>query len=102
MPSSERLKRQLLELSIVTLVTVIIWISYGVYAALSKPAATNVTAQELQPLPASLTSEQFGPLRDRIHIDEEALSSFSFPSGSLLPVAPQIAATPSTEATPSP
>lgn len=101
MPSSERLKRQLLELSIVTLVTVIIWVAYGVYSALSKPAETNVTAEELQPLPPIVTADQLTPLQDRVGISDEALSSFSLSSGtSALP--PPITATPASEATASP
>lgn len=105
MPSSERLKRQLLELSIVTLITVIIWIAYGVYAALTKPADTTVTAEELRELPPLLTAQQFDPLRDRLVISEEELERFTpFPVVGELPLptpAPAPVASPSGESSPS-
>ncbi|MCH7951712.1 hypothetical protein IH980_03180 [Patescibacteria group bacterium] len=110
MPSRDRLQRQLLELSIVTLVTIIIWTGYEVYNALTQPVETRVTKAELQPLPSSLDLEQFDPLRDRLVIDDEAIARFSFSSDEFpeapvvptpTPTAPSPEATPSSEATPS-
>lgn len=104
MPSRDRLQRQLLELSIITLITVVIWIGYEVYATLTNPVDTNVTKAELQSIPAPLQSEKFDTLRDKLVIDEESLASFTLSTGEL----PEISATPtpvpataSAEATPS-
>lgn len=105
MPSGDRLKRQLLELSIITLITVVIWIGYEVYTTLTHPVDTSVSAVELKPIPPPLKPEQFEPLRERLTIDDETLENFPIlTSGgfSAIPVAPTpTPATPSSEATPS-
>ena len=104
MPSSERLKRQLFELSLVTLITVIIWIGYGVYSTLTKPVNTSVSATELRPLPPLLTKDQFEPLRSTLRLDEDQLSHFPISSGlsAVTPAAGQTSATPSAEVSSSP
>jgi hypothetical protein len=104
MPQRERLQRQLLELSIITLITVVIWIGYEVYNTLTSPVDTNVSARELRVIPPPLKSEQFESLRDRLVIDEETLNNFSVSSGGLLQVTPTpvpVPATPSSQASPS-
>ena len=103
MPSRERLQRQLLELSIITLITVVIWIGYEVYATLTSPVDTNVSADELRPIPPPLQSEKFEPLRDRLVIDDETLDGFTLSTGELPEtLGPTSApASPSPEATPS-
>src|SRR3990170_1137613 len=87
MPSSERLKRQLLEFAILTLVTVVVWIAYGVYSVLTQPVRTNVSAEELRPLPPVLMKDQLGGFSDRIVIGDDVLEQFSLsPSETPLPV----------------
>jgi len=104
MPSSERLKRQLFELSLVTLITVIIWVGYGVYSALTKPVNTSVSTAELRPLPLLLTKDQFEPLRSSLRLDEDQLSTFPISSGlsAVTPSTSQTSATPSAEVASSP
>ena len=103
MPSSERLRRQLFELSLVTLITVIIWIGYGVYSALTNPVNTSVSTAELRPLPPLLSKEQFEPLRSSLRLDENQLSNFPISSGlSVAPATSQTSATPSAEVSASP
>lgn len=102
MPSRDRLQRQLLELSIITFITVVVWIGYEVYTTLTMPVYTNVSAVELRVIPPPLNPEKFEPLRERFVIDEEVLSDFSpfsdeFPE---IPVVPTpVPASPSSEAT---
>lgn len=93
MPSTERLKRQLLEFAILTFVTVVVWISYGVYTVLSQPVRTNVTAEELRPLPPLLSKDQLDVLSDRIAVGEDVLEGFSL-SPSEVPL-PPVTPTPS-------
>ncbi len=87
MPSTERLKRQLLEFAILTFITVVVWIGYGVYAVLTQPVRTNVTAEELRQLPPLLTKAQLSDLGDRIVIDDDVLKQFllSPSSSNILP-----------------
>lgn len=77
MPPKQKLMRQLLEISIATLVTIVIWISYGIYTALTKPADIRVTPEELKPLPGEINNEQISLLRKRLAINGEDLRSFS-------------------------
>jgi hypothetical protein len=103
MPSRERLQRQFLELSIITFITVVIWIGYEVYATLTRPVDTNVSAAELQSIPPPLESKKFEPLREKLVIDDETLDSFTLSTSELpetLGPTPT-PATPSPEATPS-
>lgn len=85
MPSEERLKRQLLEFAIFTLITVFVWIGYSVYTALSQPAETNVSKEELLPLPPPLDSKRFAQLHERLIIDEEELIRFPIQGELALP-----------------
>jgi len=88
MSSTERLKRQLLQLAILTFATVVVWIGYGVYSVFTKPVRTNVSAEELRPLPLLLTKDQLSLLKDRLTIDEGVLEQFSLsPSETVIPVA---------------
>lgn len=73
MPSVEQLKRQLLEMGILTLVTVLIWIGYGVYSALTNPSQSQVTKEELLPLPKNISLQQIEKVNERMVIEEPAL-----------------------------
>jgi len=100
MPSSERLKRQLLEFGILTLITVIAWIGYGVYSVLTQPVRTNVSNEELRPLPPLLTTDQVGILRNRLSVGDDVLEQFSLspseiPSPVTLPIPPPTSSSPS-------
>ena len=108
MPSVDRLKRQLLELGIITLVTVIVWIGYGVYSALTQPADVQVNKEELRSIPTNFKLEQLERLQERRFLSEEELESFSLslatlesgqatptPEPSPEPASPSSAATPS-------
>lgn len=77
MPSVERLKKQYLEFAVFTLITVIIWIGYGVYTALTHPADVAVSAEELRQLPSDLQIEELQKLKQRLSISEEELASFA-------------------------
>lgn len=74
MPTSEQLKKQLLELGILTLVTVIIWTIYGVYNAITEPSQSSVSKEELQAVPTKLDLELLGRLKNRLIIDEDSVS----------------------------
>lgn len=76
MPSKEILLRQLLQISIATLITVVIWVGYGVYSALTKPSEVNVTKEELLALPGEISDKGLIGLRERMVLDESDLSNF--------------------------
>ena len=89
MPSTERLKRQLLQFAILTFVTVLVWIGYGVYSVLTQPVRTNVSAEELRPLPSLVTKDQLGILSDRLSIGDDLLEQFSLsPLEAPAPISP--------------
>lgn len=103
MPTTEQLKRQLLELSILTLVTIVIWTGYGIYSALTNPSESIVNEEELRDVPTGLNLGQFDNLRERLEITEDMFSSLEARIG--VPVSEETisAATPSSlEATTSP
>lgn len=75
MPSADQLKKQLLELGILTLATVVIWIAYSVYNVLTQPAQTQVSKEELQPLPKNIDLGQLDQLKQRLIIEEEELNN---------------------------
>lgn len=102
MPSSEQLKKQLLELGIITLITVIVWIAYGVYTALMQPSQTQVSKAELKPIPKNLNLEQLGLLKERTVIDDETLEIFMSENQSLFPVINEAPASPSSFLIPPP
>lgn len=77
MKPAERVKRQLLELGILTLITVIVWIGYGVYGALTEPAQVSVTTEELRPLSIDINVDTLELLRGRLTVTEDGLQQFS-------------------------
>lgn len=101
MPTVERLKHQLMELGIITLITVIVWIGYGVYSALTDPANVQVSEEELRPMPKNLNLQQLEKLKDRLSLSEEQLKSFS-PSEANVEIPPTIEEIPTVAPTPIP
>lgn len=73
MKPAERVKRQLLELGILTLITVVVWIGYGIYSALTEPAEVSVTAEELRPLSTDINHSTLELLKNRLVVSEDDL-----------------------------
>jgi hypothetical protein len=74
MPTAEQLKRQLLELSILTLITIVVWIGYGIYSALTQPSEAMVSQRELSDVPTDLDLLQLNSLQERLVITDEMMS----------------------------
>jgi hypothetical protein len=77
MPSAEQLKKQFLELGILTFVTVVIWIGYSVYVALTQPSQTQVSKKELEKVPLDLNIKLLDSLEKRKGINDKDLSRFA-------------------------
>lgn len=99
MLTEKQLKKQLLELSVFTLITVIVWISYEVYSALTKPSEAIVTKEELAKVPIDINMKELDKLRSRNVITEEMLVTLpaNFTSFEVItePAAPELVSTPS-------
>ena len=76
MPTIEQLKKQLLELGILTLITVVVWTIYGVYSALNQPSQSQVSNEELKKVDTNLDLELLDRLKNRLTIDDETLSVY--------------------------
>ncbi len=77
MPTSEQIKKQLFELGILTLITVLVWTGYGVYTALTEPSQSQVTKEELRTVPTNLDLKQLESLKNKVVIDDNTLTNFS-------------------------
>ncbi len=78
MPPTERVKRQLLELGILTLITVVVWIGHGVYSALTEPAVVSVSDEELRPLTTEVDVVALDQLQSRLVVSEEDIENIQF------------------------
>lgn len=83
-------------LSILTLLTVLTWIGFDVYRALTKTAVPEVLQKQIDPLNPRINRETIERLKTRETISEEELKMVVVPE-----VTPSPEATPSGEATPS-
>src|SRR4030042_4979952 len=81
MPTIEQLKKQFLELGILTLLTVIVWIGYSIYIALTQPSQTQVSKKELEPVPTNLDIELLESLSQREGVSDEVLAEYSLNLG---------------------
>src|SRR4030042_3053231 len=81
MPTIEQLKKQFLELGILTLLTVIVWIGYSIYIALTQPSQTQVTKKELEPVPTTLNIELLESLSQREGVSDKDLEEYSLNLG---------------------
>ncbi|MFH1280699.1 MAG: hypothetical protein ABII08_03765 [Candidatus Beckwithbacteria bacterium] len=73
----ERLKNQLFKLSLLTIVTVVIWIGIATYESLSKSKITQITKIQIKPLTASLDLDTIKDIKSRqeiIKVDWNALT----------------------------
>jgi hypothetical protein len=77
MKPAERVKRQLLELGILTLITVIVWIAYGVYSALTEPAEVSVTDEELRALSTDIDFDTLDLLKSSLAVTEDDFRQLS-------------------------
>ncbi len=57
----------------ILLVTVLIWIGYSIYSALSKPAQINVPKEALEDFDATLDDEALIRLQESVYLNEEEL-----------------------------
>ena len=77
MPTVDQLKKQFLELGILTFITVFVWIGYSVYVALTQPSQTQVSKQELEPVPITIDLQLLEGLSERKGVSDTLLIDFS-------------------------
>jgi hypothetical protein len=63
----------LVALGILTLVTIILWIGFGTYRAITSEAPAKVTAEILEPLSPILDTETLGLISNRLFFQEQEL-----------------------------
>lgn len=57
-------------LAILTVITIVIWIAFGVIRAFTKPEPIDVSSQALEPLSPNLNTESLNNLNQRIFFSE--------------------------------
>lgn len=72
----QKLSRELLLLTILTVISVFTWISLDVYRALTHPPAPKVSAAQLAPLNPKLDTKVLEDLSQKANFNKE---EFSFP-----------------------
>ena len=75
-----RLGKEALTLSIMTVVTVVLWIAFDVYHAATKATKTKVTAEQLAPLDSRLNKETITNLKESLYFTEEEMNLESQPT----------------------
>ena len=83
----KRLRSDLFKLSIISVVTVIIWIGVATYQSLSKSKVSKITKMQIKPLTARLdldTIENIKSRREIVQVDWTDLTP-QLPSGLVLP-----------------
>ncbi len=65
----QRLRRDLFRLSIVTIITVVIWIGLSTYRSLSKSKVSPKVAKQIKPLTASIDLDTMDKIKSRQKIE---------------------------------
>lgn len=82
-------------LSIMTLITVLIWIGFDVYRALTKTEIPQILQKQIAPLNPQIDRETIEKIKTKETISEEELERIPTPA-----IIPSPEATPASEATP--
>jgi len=77
-----KLGKNVLILSIMTLITVITWIVFEVYRTATKTTIPQITQEQMMTLNPQIKKETIEELKGKIWISEEELNSFNFPVAS--------------------
>ena len=72
-------KQDLLTFSILTLITVLTWIGFDVYQALTRYTIPEVLDKQIQSLNPKLDQETINQLKKRLQISEEELTQLPTP-----------------------
>ena len=72
-------KQDLLTFSILTLITVLTWIGFDVYQALTRYTIPEILDKQIQPLNPKLNQETINQLKERLQISEEELTQLPTP-----------------------
>lgn len=74
-----KINRDILVLSVLTLITVLIWIAYDVYQALTKYTLPKVLEEQMKPLEPEIERTKIEKLKKRLSIPEEELEKIPLP-----------------------
>lgn len=69
-----KLGKDALILSIMTLLTIITWISFEVYRTLHKPTTTQVTKKQMEPLNPKINTTTIQSLKENLSFSDEELN----------------------------
>ena len=69
--------RDILVLSILTLITVLTWIAFDVYKALTKTTIPKVLEEQMRPLEPRIDRAKIEKLKERLSISEEELEKIA-------------------------
>lgn len=72
-----KLDKNTLISSILTLITILIWIGLDVYRALTKTTITKVTQEQMQPLEPKIKKDVIQELKSNLSFSEEELKTMS-------------------------
>jgi len=72
-------KQDFLVFSILTLITVLTWIGFDVYQALTSYTIPEILDKQIQPLNSKLDQETINQLKERLQINEEELTQIPTP-----------------------
>lgn len=68
-----KLSKDILILSIITLITVLTWVGFEVWLAATKTTITKVTKEQLSPLNPNLSRETIESLKNNFSLSEEEM-----------------------------
>lgn len=92
----KKINRDILILSILTFLTVLTWIGYDVYQALTKYTLPQVLEEQMKPLEATIDRAKIEKLKERLSIPEREMEKIPIPV-----VIPEIVPEATESATPS-
>lgn len=73
----KKINRDILVLSILTLITVLTWIAFDVYKALTKTTIPKVLEEQMRPLEPRIDRAKIEKLKERLSIPEEELEKIA-------------------------
>ena len=75
----KKTNRDILVLSILTLITVLTWIAFDVYQALTKYTLPQVLEEQMRPLDPKIDRAKIEKLKERLSIAEEEREKIALP-----------------------
>jgi len=73
-----KLGKNALVLSIMTLITVLVWITFEVYRTVTKTTIPKVTQEQMAPLNPKIKKEVIEKIKENIWLSPEEAESFNF------------------------